>query len=762
MFLLTNIYFIGSIVLFFSLLACLILSIRKKGDVFKTLVKLEITTLLSIIFCASFYLVKNYTVAYVLLCVYLILLDMDLFYILEYVVLMSKSRMRSNLSKGLQVIYSIFVVLDAIIMVTNLEKRLVFAITPVTFDDLFTTWSVSFNKFFHFHLIFCYLAAATTLFFLIRNIITGTKNDRPTYIKILIIFMVIIFSNGIFIFISEQIIFDFSSFVYSFLLIYIYNFTVYSIPKYLKKNLMMINSENLTDAIICFDDQGKFVYANKMARTFFSNTQHEQDWAGNYLKSESDYFRQTEKVELNGEERSFRVEFRRLRDANNLISGSYIKLNDCTNEVLTMERETYRATHDELTGLYNRDFFFREMTRILKAEPDVPRYLVCTDIKDFKLVNELFGPEFGDRLLVRQAEMLKRANYPGVIWGRISGDRYAMLIKKSDFKLGLAQKNTDKITELEREINFKLTVYIGVYEITDPTENVHTMYDKANLAIKNIQPEMNQKLVFFDKTVMNSILMEKTIVNEFDDALHLNQFGMYLQPQIDVKTGDCLGAEALVRWNHPEKGCISPVHFIKALEKSDQIYKLDFYVWNLAVQKLAEWKKAGIDKYISVNISVKDFYYGNLFEQFKQLVEKYGVSPDKLNLEITESVLINDNSAHRDVLKQFQEYGFKVEMDDFGSGYSSLNVLKNIEMDVLKLDMGFLKEIENDKRAEQIVSSVVKMAKALNMKIISEGVETSEQSKILKKMGVDIFQGYLYSKPIPVHEFETKFLGGEQ
>lgn len=761
MFLLSNIYFLGTIIIFLSLLACLILTAVRKSAASKIIIKLEVTTLLAILFCSSFYLVKNHTVAYIFWCIYLILLDIDSFYILQYVMIMTDSVNKKNSAKILQIIYSVFVFFDAVMIVTSLDTGIAFSIVPVTIDDTFTTWIVSFNAMFYVHLLFCYLISLATCVIIVRKIIQGAKTERPNYIKLFIIFFIILLTNGIFIIISDQIIYDFSSIIYGFLLIYVYNFTFYAIPNYLQKNLILINSENLTDAIICFDEKGKFVYANKIARSFFSNTNHEQKWAEKFLNGENDYFWRTEKVELNGELRSFKVEFRRLRDSKNRISGSYIKLNDCTNEIVSMEKEAYRASHDELTGLFNRDFFFREMTRILKNEPDVPRYLVCTDIKDFKLVNELFGSDFGDRLLVRQAEMLKLANYPGVIWGRIFGDRYAMLIKKSDFNPELAVKNTDKITEMEKEINFKLTVYIGIYEITDPTENVHTMYDKANLAIKNIQPGLNQKLFFYDTNLMNSLLMEKTIVNEFDDALSLKQFEMYLQPQIEVKTGLCAGAEALVRWNHPEKGCVPPFQFIKALEKSDQIYKLDFYVWNLAAQKLAEWKKAGIDKYISVNISVKDFYYGNLFEHFKQLVEKYDISPEKLNLEITESVVIDDNSIHKNTLKQLQEYGFKIEMDDFGSGYSSLSVLKNIEIDVLKIDMGFLDVSKDENRENQIIASVVKMAKALKMKIISEGVETSAQAEILEKMGVDIFQGYLYSKPIPVQDFEKKYLGGE-
>lgn len=758
---LKNLYIILTIIIALCISSGVVLSFRKKNRETTSIRKLEVTTILAMLTCFLFYWIKNYTIAYILWSVYIGLLDIDLFYILLFVFAITDEKTTKKKSIKLRVVYSIFVLFDICLMIFNRKTGRVFSIQLVTIDDVFTTWTVKFNSLFHIHLIFCYIIVLTTSFVLMKHIVKVSRFARRTYITILTIFLISVFVNGIFIMIPQQVVFDFSTIVYGCLLTYVYYYTMYSVPMYLSKNIITNTSENITDAIICFDDREKFVYANKIARTFFSNQPHEIAWAKTYMQSENDFLIRTEKVEIDGVMRTFKVEFRRIRDQKQRNSGCYLKLNDCTDEVLSMERESYRATHDELTGLYNRDFFFREMARILRNEPDVPRYLVCSDILNFKLVNELFGSKFGDRLLVRQAEMLKRANYPGVIHGRISGDRYAMLIPKENFRPDLAEHNTDQIIELEKEINFKLTVYIGIYEITDPTENVHTMYDKASMAIKNVEPGYNKALIYYDTELMNKLILEKTIVSEFDDALNSNQFEMYLQPQIDVKTGKCLGGEALVRWNHPEKGYISPAGFIKALEKSDQIYKLDYYIWEQAAKKLSEWQNKGIDYYISVNISVKDFYYGNLVEYFRMLVEKYNILPSRLNLEITESVVINDNKNHRKILSQLRDYGFLIEMDDFGSGYSSLNVLKDINMDVLKIDMGFLRHTENEDRANTIVTSIVKMAKGLEMEVVSEGVETQQQADFLAGIGVDIYQGYLYSKPICVKEFEQKYLSGE-
>ena len=238
---------------------------------------------------------------------------------------------------------------------------------------------------------------------------------------------------------------------------------------------------------------------------------------------------------------------------------------------------------------------------------------------------------------------------------------------------------------------------------------------------------------------------------------------MYLQPQVGSKQGKVVGAEALVRWNHQERGKIPPSEFVPILEKSGHIYKLDSFIWEEAAKKLADWKKRGIDLYIAVNISAKDFYYLDLYSVFTNLVEKYEISPSKFKLEITETVIMNNVSSHAAVLSRLQNAGFQIEMDDFGSGYSSLNLLCNLHTNVLKIDMAFLSQTENTIRAKKIILSIIKLAKVLKMTVVIEGVETEEQVLYLSEMGADIFQGYFFSRPLSALEFEERYsLGGEK
>ena len=328
---------------------------------------------------------------------------------------------------------------------------------------------------------------------------------------------------------------------------------------------------------------------------------------------------------------------------------------------------------------------------------------------------------------------------------------------KEDFDETLIVDKMEALCSLTEDGTYKMHVYIGVCEVGDVNEPIQTMYDKANMAIDRIKGDYQQVVSFYDDSDMKRLMMEKNVVAEFDRAIENKEFILYLQPQVD-HTGKALGAEALVRWQHPQRGLLYPNSFIGILERAGLIYKLDNYIWETSAQRLKMWKNAGLEQYhISVNISAKDFYYLDLYEVFTGLVKKYDINPARLNLEITETVIMSDVKMHMEVISKLQEFGFHIEIDDFGSGYSSLNTLKDIKADVLKIDMLFLRDTENQSRSKAILSSVISMAKTLNMPVITEGVETKNQVDFLSVMGCEMFQGYYFSKPVPVKEFEQKY-----
>ncbi len=420
-------------------------------------------------------------------------------------------------------------------------------------------------------------------------------------------------------------------------------------------------------------------------------------------------------------------------------------------------REEYASSHDELTGFYNREGFFEKAGEVLRKTPKKKMCIVCTNIKNFKLTNDLFGNEMGDRVLYDLAATLKLPNSDDCVQGRIAGDKFAMLIARDKLKIDTIAEKASKIQYNINDTNYKLHVAVGVYEVEDNTESVQIMCDKANMAIESLQEDYGKIIAYYDNKMLDSLISEKTILSDFDEALSKKQFKMYLQPQVSNK-GVLIGAEAMVRWHHPTLGILMPVEFIGIIEKRGFIYRLDKEMWEMAAQKLGDWNRCGINNLsISVNVSTKDFYYADLYKVFTGLVQKYDIPPNRLNIEITETVFMGDVDEHMETIKKLKEYGFCIEIDDFGSGYSSLNMLKDIEADIIKIDMAFLEETDNLVNSRIIIKSVISMAKELGKTVITEGVSTTEHVEFLTEMGCDIFQGYYYSMPIAVEEFEEKY-----
>lgn len=416
----------------------------------------------------------------------------------------------------------------------------------------------------------------------------------------------------------------------------------------------------------------------------------------------------------------------------------------------------YRADYDLLTGVLNREGFIAKAGNILKNNPDTDYIMVCSDVKDFKMINDIYGDEVGDKVLIKEAEFITGMLVPHSAAGRIGGDRFAICMPKANFN---EKKFIDGIVAMKKEFStgyYQMFIYIGVYDIKDKNEPVGNMCDKANMAIKCMKGNYQKAVAYYDEAILETELEQKRLIAEFDRALENNEFCVYLQPQTDAD-GICHGAEALVRWIHPKSGLMSPGAFVDCYEKCGLIHRLDEYVWEEAVKTLRRWMNLGrTDLHISINISAKDFFYLDVYEVITGLVKKYDVNIENLRLELTETAVVNEND-NMEVIQKLHDAGFIIEIDDFGSGYSSLNMLKDVCSDVLKIDREFLRETENAVRSRDILEEIIRLSNRMNMTVITEGVETKEQVEMLTDMGCRVFQGYYFSRPIPIHEFENKY-----
>lgn len=416
----------------------------------------------------------------------------------------------------------------------------------------------------------------------------------------------------------------------------------------------------------------------------------------------------------------------------------------------------YRLNYDSLTKAYNRYGFYKNAQKLIKEHTDTEYCLILSDIKSFKLINEIYGENIADKILIDEVNIIRQKMKGNSVLGRLNGDIIAMVIPKEYLSEKEFSDMIKLLSDRYSNKNFRLHIYLGVYYIKDVNETIRQMVDKVSLVIMKSKGNMSNYILYYDENSYRNDIFKQQLIGEFETALNENQFCMYLQPQTD-KDGNMLGAEALIRWNHPNMGLIMPGAFIECFEAAGLIYRLDNYIWEEAAKQLKIWKDSGYNYYISVNISAKDFYHIDVYQTFKNLVSKYGIDTDKLHIEITETALSEDKQAAHKTIERLHDEGFIIEIDDFGSGYSSFNFLKDVCADVIKIDRVFLKKSSHEERGEQILRSIISLSHDIGMDVITEGVENVDQLSMLAKMNCDWFQGYYFSKPITVGDFEEKY-----
>lgn len=408
--------------------------------------------------------------------------------------------------------------------------------------------------------------------------------------------------------------------------------------------------------------------------------------------------------------------------------------------------------HDRLTGLYSKESFYLKVEQLLEKNPDSSYDMVVADVKGFKVINERFGMKIGDKVLCYMADRYRKILGKHGICTRLHGDVFAMIV-------------THGMEELEEELLWKwkepvegipmqnIVIQYGIYENVNHEIPPFVMCDRAMLALSRIKNLYGKYISKYDDSLRARLVREQQILDTMEEALITHQFEVYYQPKYNMDDENISGAEALVRWVHPQLGFMSPGEFIPLFEKNGFITKLDFYVWEETCKNLSKWKAEGRKPIpVSVNISQMDFAVLDLAERIIQLADSYGIEKELIHLEITESVYTQDRLHITQTVNTLRQNGFKIEMDDFGTGYSSLNVLSELSIDVLKLDMKFIQKHVDNRR--NLLGFVISLSKWLNLETIAEGVETKEQVERLKSFGCDYVQGYYYAKPMPREEFE--------
>jgi len=420
---------------------------------------------------------------------------------------------------------------------------------------------------------------------------------------------------------------------------------------------------------------------------------------------------------------------------------------------------------DMLTGCLNYEFFAKKFTEITSGNPDRSYGIVFYDIENMTYINSIYGYKVGDEVLrIAGNKSLEMAEGNGCV-ARVSADRFVTLYD-IDTVQAQARKPIEQIEAAinqymrESKLNHMVRVRAGAYRIKPEDlakKTLAQIVDYALTAHKETKKNRTCQVCLYDDTFIERQKRVNLLIDSLDAALESGEIVPWFQPQIDCRNGNVIGAEVLCRWFSKSLGFVSPGEFIPVFEESGQISKVDMYIWEEACRQIHKWKQESKQVVpLSINVSRKEMAEGNLETVLPGLLKKYDLTPELLRIEITESAYMDEPQQLISTVNNLKDQGFTVEMDDFGSGYSSLNMLKDVPVDVLKLDMRFLAGMTNNISGNggSIISAIIRMAKGMNLSVIAEGVETREQCIGLRNMGCSIIQGYYYAKPMGIADFE--------
>ena len=414
---------------------------------------------------------------------------------------------------------------------------------------------------------------------------------------------------------------------------------------------------------------------------------------------------------------------------------------------------------DDLTGLYNRDYFFQYADRMAREHPEIPMDAIVMNIEQFHSVNALNGRGFGDQVLRTLGKEIRAvAEENGGIAGRFGADRFDIYCRHTDWYRRIFDRLQGKLDDLAPNASIRLRM--GVMPGGDKTEPVQ-QFDMARTACSMARGHYKEHLIVFDEGIRRKELLDQRLLNDLRRALDSYEFEVYYQPKFDIQSDPpkLVSAEALIRWQHPELGLITPDEFIPLFERNGKIAEVDRYVWAQAARQIAGWQaQYGVLVPVSVNLSRVDVFDPALEGKLDRIMAEYGLPHDTLRLEVTESAYCENADQVIGVVRGLREKGYTVEMDDFGTGYSSLNMLSSMPVDVLKMDRTFIRNIDHDEKDVQLVALILGIAKSLNIPVVAEGVETETQLRLLKKLGCSLVQGFYFSRPLHPRDFEKEYL----
>lgn len=747
--------------LILALILCAVKAFRNRKPIGKQLGLIELSCTIPIL--GNLLIVASSTRAVAVVGYYLYFLGMD-FFILSFVLFTDKYC--QGIGNGDHKPTAMFIILIAD------SVQILF---DTVFDHGFTVEviNVSGREYYrlvpysgvYLHRLIDYIIFACICSILILASVKTPRLYREKYLVILFSTIAIAALQTYFVFSRKPI--DRSMIGYGIFGVLVFYLALYYRPLRLLDRMLSNMISDMPEAIFAYDPTGNCIWANepalKLTHLKLTELDHTKEaLVGIFGDREFTQSAWTESrvVGVGELARYYTMENHPVNEDTKHLAASFLIIRDTTNEQRRIQQELYVSTHDSLTGLYTKQHLFSCAKRMLAKYKNVPYLAIFVDVKNFKIVNDIFTTAFGDLALQQLASWIKADMNSHCVYGRLAGDTFGVFMPKEDFNAEGVEERLGTFAVSDGKVEHHLLIHLGIYEITERDIDISVMLDRAHLALSSISDIYKTHIAYYDNKLRDKILWDQRISSGLREAIETKQIRPYLQPITD-RRGRIVGAEALARWIHPELGFMSPASFIPVFEKNGMIAEVDRHMWRCACETLSSWSKEHKDLFISVNISPKDFYFFDVASEIESLVREYSIEPSRLRIEITETVMINDAEERMSILHKLRSKGFIVEMDDFGSGYSSLNLLKEMPVDVLKIDMKFLSRSSDPSKAETIVRNIIRLSEELKIVSLTEGVETQNHFDKLSAMGCRLFQGYFFAKPMPVDEFE-RFTFGEK
>lgn len=531
--------------------------------------------------------------------------------------------------------------------------------------------------------------------------------------------------------------------------------------------VVLIDLVNMTRDFFTADEEHSILESGKFAAQMESYEKTRLWYIDNYVVEE-DRRMLLEKTSVetvldetkNG--KLYYVEYSRIKDGkvnyNQLCFDSVVDDDGNTRYVILGFRNIdseRKAEIDDLTGLLTRHAFLEKAEKMMAGNPDKNFNIIISDIVDFKKINETYGIKTADKILKWNGNYLSKVMSDKVLVGRYSGDQMVIFAAEDDYDEATKKIGGEEYLEAMKSNGLPdVVIKFGLYKNIRHDASILSSCDKAHLALNSIKNHYDITGASYDDRFIEALDKKRRIEDSMYPSLKNGDFKVYYQPKHEARTGKLVGAEALIRWIHPEYGFMSPADFIPLFEKNGFIVENDKYVWERTCENLRKWNDMGINTVpISVNVSKLTMSKVDIVADMKTPVDRNGISPKDLHVEITETLMTDNSSELVKKLNDMRSIGFEVELDDFGSGYSSINVLSMLPLDVVKLDMSFMQQFGDEKKSK-VLAACINLAKELGFRTVSEGVEYKEQTEVLGELGIDMIQGYYYSKPLPEDEFE--------